>query len=173
MNRYQMPVENSFRRAFFFGVPFPAKILYFYSMAHAHASLPDLLKQHGIRQTRSRLDILGQFASREHALSQPDLEKALGASYDRVTIYRTLTLYLKKGLLHQVLDDTGAMKYALCKSVCGIDNHHHDHVHFKCDQCGQTMCLNEVHIPAISLPNGFRVREKNLLMTGVCGNCTP
>lgn len=137
----------------------------------ATGALDQLLKSHGIRKTRSRLDILNEFAANSHALSQPDLEKALGKELDRVTIYRTLTLYLEKGILHQVLDDAGAMKYALCKEACGSDDHHHDHVHFKCDACGQTTCLEQVHIPRITLPQGFNVREKNLLMTGTCASC--
>ncbi len=141
-------------------------------MAVSSTQLPELLKRRGIRQTRSRMDILEKFAHIDHALSQPDLEKSLGRAYDRVTIYRTLTLYVEKGLLHQVLDDSGAMKYALCNHECGTDDHHHDHIHFKCDDCGQTTCLENVHIPQVNLPNGFKVREKNLLMMGVCENCS-
>lgn len=141
-------------------------------MANKTDTLSRLLKNHEIRRTNSRMDILEEFARHEHALSQPDLEKALGAQYDRVTIYRTLTLYLDRGILHQVLDDSGAMKYALCQDTCAEDDHHHDHVHFKCTDCGQTVCISDAHIPRIPLPSGYRLREQNLLMTGVCANCT-
>ena len=140
-------------------------------MATTTDTLGRLLKEHSIRRTNSRMDILQEFARNRHALSQPDLEKSLGEEYDRVTIYRTLTLYLDRGILHQVLDDSGAMKYALCQETCGTDHHHHDHVHFKCTNCDQTVCISDAHIPRITLPQGFRLEEQNLLMTGVCANC--
>ena len=141
-------------------------------MSVAQNTLVDILKDHDIRKTGSRLDILRQFAEKGHALSQPDLEKALENQCDRVTIYRTLTLYQEKGLIHTVLDDSGAMKYALCKDSChDHDHHHHDHVHFKCTDCGRTTCIENALIPRIDLPAGFKVQEQNLLMTGVCAGC--
>lgn len=130
-----------------------------------------MLRDHTIRQTSSRLDILAEFVGREHALSQPDLERSLGEQYDRVTIYRTLTLYLEKGLIHQVLDDAGVMKYALCNHHCSDADHHHDHIHFKCNVCGQTVCIDDLHVPRFKLPEGYQVEEQNILMTGTCRNC--
>ncbi len=106
-----------------------------------------------------------------HALSQPDLEKALGELYDRVTIYRTLTLYLEKGILHKVLDDSGAMKYALCPDACHSHDHRHDHVHFKCLRCGNTSCIEDLEVPRLVLPNGYTLTEANFLLSGVCKSC--
>lgn len=140
-------------------------------MATPQTALVRILKNHQIRKTGSRLDILRQFTEHHHALSQPDLEKALNDQYDRVTIYRTLTLYQEKGLIHTVLDDAGAMKYALCKEMCSDATHNHDHVHFKCNKCSQTTCLDEVLIPPLKLPGGYSKQEQNLLITGICDQC--
>lgn len=132
-----------------------------------------LLEHHGIRNTSGRMDILRLFFDHEHALSQPDLERQLVEKYDRVTIYRTLTLYLEKGILHKVLDDAGAMKYALCPDTCNNDGHKHDHehVHFKCTTCGNTTCIEEVVVPHLHLPKGYKLQETNLLLSGVCKDC--
>lgn len=131
-----------------------------------------LLQEHKIRKTGCREEILNEFFSHSHALSQPDLEKAVGEEFDRVTIYRTLTLFLEKGLIHKVLDDSGAMKYALCPSACGEDgHHHHEHVHFKCVKCGMTLCLDHVEIPKLTLPEGFSMVETDLLVQGICSQC--
>jgi Fur family ferric uptake transcriptional regulator len=132
-----------------------------------------VLADRGIRHTNGREDILSMFLEHGHALSQPDLERKLIDKYDRVTIYRTLTLYLEKGILHKVLDDVGAMKYALCPDACHQANHHHahDHVHFKCLRCGNTTCLDQLEVPAIKLPAGYVLEECNLLMSGVCPSC--
>lgn len=130
-----------------------------------------ILKSHKIRQTDCRKDILGEFITRGYALSQPDLERAVGTEFDRVTIYRTLSLYLDKGIIHKVLDDKGAMKYALCPETCSEHHHHHEHVHFKCSNCSQTTCLDHVELPSFSLPGGYQVKESNLLLQGICPKC--
>lgn len=130
-----------------------------------------LLKQHSIRNTGCREGIIEEFYKYPHALSQPDLEKAIGGDFDRVTIYRTLTLFLEKGLLHKVPDDSGATKYALCPEDCSEDAHSHEHVHFKCTNCGMTQCLDHVHIPEVRLPEGFTFIETNLLVQGICREC--
>jgi Fur family ferric uptake transcriptional regulator len=44
-------------------------------------------------------------------------------------------------------------------------------VHFKCSQCGQTICINDVHVPAIALPGGYQVNEQNVLLQGTCPSC--
>jgi Fur family ferric uptake transcriptional regulator len=140
-------------------------------MAETISHLEQLLRDHDIRHTDGRLAILHAFDGAGHALSQPDLEKSLGTQHDRVTIYRTLTLYLEKGILHKVLDDSGAMKYALCAEACHAHDHQHDHVHFKCTRCGNTSCLDELEVPRLVLPRGYTLSEANFLLSGVCGPC--
>lgn len=131
-----------------------------------------LLSTHQLRITQSRLDVLTLFMDKGTALSQPEIEDEMKGQCDRVTIYRTLATFLDKGLVHKVLDDAGAAKYALCAGGCQETTaHHHNHVHFKCNQCGQTLCINDVHVPAISLPGGFRVSEQNVLLQGTCPSC--
>ena len=131
------------------------------------------LSDFDLRSTPCRIDVLSSFQAVDFALSQGDIEHKLSVQYDRVTIYRTLKTFLSSGLLHKVLDDNGGVKYALCKELCHLGDHHHqhDHVHFKCNQCGQTTCLETVHIPTIVLPAGFIKQESNLLIQGVCTSC--
>lgn len=134
--------------------------------------LDKLLRRYEIRNTVGRMAVLEHFAAISHAQSQPDLERALGDQFDRVTIYRTLTLFLEKGIIHKVLDDAGAMKYALCPDTCGSHSHHqHDHVHFKCNVCGNTQCIEDLEVPSLHLPKGFILHEANFLLSGVCIEC--
>ncbi|MCB0486872.1 MAG: transcriptional repressor [Cyclobacteriaceae bacterium] len=130
-----------------------------------------ILRDSKLRSTISRTTILGLFLKNEHALSYSDIEHEVSTSFDRVTVYRTLKTFLDKGIIHKILDDTGGLKYALCNNLCSTEEHHHDHVHFKCVQCGQTSCLDEVEIPVIALPTGYRAAEVNLLIQGTCSAC--
>ena len=134
-------------------------------------SATQTLKNFDLRHTSGREEVLNLFLGADHALSHGDIETGLGPDHDRVTIYRTLRTFLDKGILHKVLDDGGNPKYALCRETCAQGHHHHDHVHFKCEDCGQTTCLDQVIIPAVHLPNGYSRKEMNLLIQGVCQDC--
>lgn len=131
----------------------------------------DTLKQHQLRNTTCREEVINLFATRGVALSHSDLESTLGEMFDRVTLYRTLKTFVEKGILHKVLDDNG-LRYALCKQECSTHGHQHDHVHFKCVNCGETNCLEHTHIPAFPLPDGYKAQEINLLIQGICPQCT-
>ncbi|NOT75092.1 MAG: transcriptional repressor [Cyclobacteriaceae bacterium] len=130
-----------------------------------------ILRDFKLRSTASRSDILNLFIQNPYALSYSDIEKQVAETYDRVTVYRTLKTFLDKGVVHKVLDDQGSLKYALCKDHCTTGEHHHEHVHFKCIDCGQTNCLEDVEIPTIHLPKGYMPKELNLLIQGVCSKC--
>lgn len=130
-----------------------------------------LLKDFRLRSTPSRQEILHLFLQKDYALSHGDIEKEISNELDRVTVYRTLKTFLDKGLIHKVLDDEGSPKYALCNEACTSTDHHHNHVHFKCVSCGQTNCMS-VEIPAVKLPKGYKATELNLLIQGICENCS-
>lgn len=137
-------------------------------------SAKDKLDQFHLRYTPCREEVLRVLEAKSFAQSQGDIENALVNQFDRVTIYRTLKSFLSSGIIHKVLDDVGGVKYALCKELChqtDLAHHHHDHVHFKCTHCGQTTCLEEVHIPTIMLPQGYTKQESNLLIQGICKRC--
>ncbi len=129
-----------------------------------------ILKSHNLRITDCRLDIIEEFLDKQVALAHSDLEERLDKKFDRVTIYRTLNTFLENDIIHKVLDDRGATKYALCSHEDDHD-HSHEHVHFKCDVCGETTCLESISLPQMKLPKGFEKREMNLLITGICDKC--
>ena len=131
-----------------------------------------LLRDHRLRRTSSRSAILGLFQRNTQALSHGDIEKHLASGFDRVTVYRTLKAFVDKGVLHKVLDDQGALKYALCNDDCSVSGHRHEHVHFKCSHCGETSCMEGVAIPPVTLPGGYEAHEMNLLIQGICERCS-
>jgi Fur family ferric uptake transcriptional regulator len=130
-----------------------------------------ILKDYELRTTTSRSAILRLFIKNSFALSYSDIEREIAATFDRVTVYRTLKTFLDKGVIHKVLDDEGSLKYALCSEPCSTHEHHHEHVHFKCTKCGHTNCLEDVTIPIVRLPKGYIAQEVNLLIQGTCNKC--
>ena len=135
------------------------------------SKIQKILKDHSLRLTQGRSDIISVFIKKNVAIAHSDIEQEVDGKYDRVTIYRTLKSFLDKGLIHKVLDDSGVMHYALCDDACTEIGHQHDHIHFKCTACGETTCLDHVHIPSVDLPQGFTFGESNYLISGVCKKC--
>jgi Fur family transcriptional regulator, ferric uptake regulator len=130
-----------------------------------------LLLRYGLRKTSCRTDVLKLFMQHDYALSHADLERKLDDEYDRVTLYRTLYSFKEQGLIHSIHDTNGIAKYALCKEACTLHKHQDNHVHFTCNQCGQTYCLNEVHIPVTVLPDGYNIESLHFSAKGVCQAC--
>lgn len=132
----------------------------------------NILEKHDLRNTPSRLSVLTVFNENNFAISHADIEKALKDEIDRVTIYRTLNTFLEKGIIHKVIDDSGVSKYAICVAECSENHHHDNHVHFKCQKCGNSECMNGISIPQLALPKGYVITESNLLIEGVCKHCS-
>lgn len=133
--------------------------------------ITNILKQNRLSVTVSRQKILNYFLSADGALSHADIEKNIGESFDRVTVYRTLQSFVEKGIIHLIPTTDNSIKYALCKSDCAPGHHHDDHVHFICGECEKTICLDDVDIPVVKLPKGFTPSRFQMVVTGVCVEC--
>lgn len=131
----------------------------------------DLLKSNSLSVTGSRKKILELFFSSPGALAHGDIEKKTGEKFDRVTVYRTLQTFLEKGIIHTIPTADNAIRYALCRETCTEGHHHDDHVHFICSVCNTTICLDDVLIPTVRLPEGFVTEEKQMVVKGVCKDC--
>lgn len=140
-------------------------------MEHISA-IDKTLKKYNIRPTRIRREILELFLKKEYALSHADIVNEISHQFDRVTIYRALKLFADHGLIHKVMDDSGAARFACpfseasqTNEVCG------EHLHFKCINCGHIYCLNEIDRNDIHLPGEYKFLSLTLTATGICKAC--
>ena len=133
--------------------------------------IDQLLKQHQLSLTASRKKILEIFLAMPGALSHADIEKKAGEKFDRVTVYRTLQVFLEKGIIHSIPTAENTIHYALCKDNCYEGHHHDNHVHFICGNCGQTTCLEHVQVPEVKLPKGFSPKQVEMIISGTCNTC--
>jgi Fur family ferric uptake transcriptional regulator len=130
-----------------------------------------LLEKHHLKKTGPRLKVLSMLAAKNVATSQPDLEGVM-ADIDRVTLYRILNAFEEKGIIHKVFDLNGTANYAMCSSNCGENHHHDEHLHFNCTNCKNVYCLDDLHLPHITLPAGFKTTGFTLYATGICSKCS-
>ncbi len=131
----------------------------------------DVLKRFRLSITDSRLQILSLFYKAPGALAHADIEKKTGDTIDRVTIYRTLQTFEEKGIIHSIPTSDNSVKYALCKETCAEGHHHDNHVHFICDDCSKTICLDDVLVPDVKLPRGFKPNQSQMVVNGLCKDC--
>jgi Fur family ferric uptake transcriptional regulator len=130
-----------------------------------------ILKRNQLSITGSRQTILELFLSSNGALAHADIEKNTGERFDRVTVYRTLQSFMEKGIIHTIPSADNSIRYALCKDECSQGHHHDNHVHFICNECSRTTCLESVTVPEVKLPDGFRPVQSQMIVSGVCGEC--
>ncbi|MCC5946515.1 MAG: transcriptional repressor [Bernardetiaceae bacterium] len=141
-------------------------------MTHLESTSLDLLKLHGLRKTPCRLAVLELFFRERAALSHQNIEQQTqNSNFDRVTIYRTLTTFEEKGILHRVPDLEGQAKYALCSEKCSEHAHHDAHVHFKCQTCEKVLCMEDIPLPETAAPKGYQVKTASFLLEGLCAEC--
>ncbi len=132
------------------------------------AQLIILMQQHGIRPTANRIIVAKALAEESRPLTMTELDDRIG-SIDKSGIFRTLTLFKEQHLVH-VLEDGEGVRYELCHSHDhSIDNDMH--VHFHCEHCGQTICLEDLPIPEVTLPDGYEVQSANFVLKGICPKC--
>lgn len=132
--------------------------------------LKQILKTHNLRITDCRLDVMQLFLKEKSALSQGDLESRF-SQYDRVTLYRTLNSFLDSGILHRIPNENGTATYGLCHETCTPEHHAHNHIHFKCNNCGQIECLDDKTVPKVTVPSGYEIEHVNLIVDGICAEC--
>jgi Fur family ferric uptake transcriptional regulator len=134
-------------------------------------NVDDILRRNLLSVTDGRKQILKLFLAQPDALAHSDIEKKTGASFDRVTVYRTLQTFLEKGIIHSIPTADNSVRYALCKDNCSAGHHHDNHVHFVCNECGKTVCLDDVVIPPLKLPKGYRPENVEVVVNGICKDC--
>lgn len=132
----------------------------------------NILKKNNLSVTENRVSILSLFLKSRLPLTHAQIEQMSTNKLDRVSIYRTLQVFVEKGILHHIPTANDSIVYALCQDECSTHHQHvDDHVHFFCNTCLKYYCIEQVQIPTIQLPNGYLAHEKQVVIQGICKQC--
>ena len=129
-----------------------------------------LLEQHGIKLTANRILIAKIMSTLDYPISMKELETML-LTMDKSSIFRTLSLFKSHHLVHQMEDGNDIVRYELCHSL-NKETDEDIHVHFYCEHCHRTFCLNEISVPQVNLPVGYRQTAVNYMIKGICPDCS-
>ena len=127
------------------------------------------LESKGIRPTANRILVMKTLMGEQNPQSLSNLERKMG-SMDKSSIFRTLTLFLEHDVVHAFEDGRGVLCYELCEEK-GACNHHDGHIHFYCESCQRSFCMEDIHIPSFELPEGFYPHSISFVNKGECPDC--
>jgi Fur family ferric uptake transcriptional regulator len=138
--------------------------------ADADASTKTQLEQAGLRVTPVRREVLAALTRVGYPLAQAELAALRGLkSFDRVTLYRTLSRLKEAGLVHAVQGMDGAWRFCAHPVLdAGCPG---NHPHFLCLGCGRMRCLTGQKLPHVRVPPDVEVQGKQLVVYGLCSGC--
>lgn len=135
-----------------------------------NSELETILTAKGIKPTSNRILVLRELSGATRPMSLADLETALD-TLDKTSIFRVLELFAENDIVHVIEDGSRSLKYELCHG----DIRHSisdQHVHFYCERCMQTFCLEDISVPQIAIPAGFVPHSVNYMLKGFCPKCS-
>ncbi len=127
-----------------------------------------ILKQSNYSLTKPRRIIFNLLLGQKPQ-SMQRLVAAAGPKVDRATVYRTIDLFEKLGIVHKL---NIGFKYKLELSDAFVGHHHH----FYCTGCERTYSLEantmlETMIDTLTLKAGHSPRGHQLEIYGLCRSC--
>jgi Fur family ferric uptake transcriptional regulator len=133
------------------------------------ATLKALLSKNNASLTAPRKIVFNLLLSTEPQSMQVLVKRAEG-KVDRATVYRTIELFEKLGIVHRL---NIGWKYKVELSDIFLGHHHH----FHCSNCGKTFTLSanpmlETMIDTAVSKEGYSPRGHNLEITGLCPACS-
>ena len=127
------------------------------------------LQHKGIKPTSNRILVYKTLYDTSTPLSLTNLE-AMMLTMDKSSIFRVLSLFLQHDVVHAFEDGRGIINYELCNEQ-GPCDHHDNHLHFYCEHCQRSFCLDSVQLPEFNLPEGFCAHAFSFVIKGVCPQC--
>jgi len=131
-------------------------------------ALKQALKVRGYSLTKPRQDVFAALADSD-ALSMRQLLSKLGHKMDRASVYRTVDLFEKLGIVNRLQI---GWKYKLELSEAFAEHHHHA----ACMNCGKVIAFEEgkdleKRIDNIAHDLNFTIASHTLEIRGLCPSC--
>lgn len=128
-----------------------------------------LLLHKGVKPTANRILVLRALQKAAQPVSLSDLEAKL-LTMDKSSIFRVLTLFLAHDVVHSFEDGRGILHYELCGCE-GLCDHSDGHIHFYCETCHRSFCMEDLELPHFDLPTGFAAHSSSFVIKGECPRC--
>lgn len=137
-------------------------------------AIDELLRLAKLRRTPVRAGVIDILQAAKAPLAAADILAKLPPRTDVVTLYRTLTTFVNKKIVHRVHGDHNVWLFAMGDPERTTP---HRHPHFVCESCGKVECLHDALLPAnfiqtLGVPNKYKIRYPEVVLHGRCPRCT-
>jgi Fur family ferric uptake transcriptional regulator len=138
-----------------------------------NSNIIKILEDYEVKPTPMRMLVLEQMISQNRNLSLADIENLLYPA-DRITIYRTLQTFVKKGIAHAIDTVGNGSVYALCHDGCTHYAHIDQHPHFVCDNCKKIICCTDFMYSLKQKQDTpvYIINKIEITIKGLCPECT-
>jgi Fur family transcriptional regulator, ferric uptake regulator len=137
---------------------------------HETAGITGRLSEKGYRMTPQRMMILSAMESSHDHISAEEIYAQVSAKYPHInisTVYRTLELLKKLGMVYEIDLGEGRIRYHAEGS-----GHHH---HLVCQGCGEVIDIEEATLSSLKdillRDYGFSADLKHVGIFGSCEKC--
>lgn len=127
------------------------------------------LEDKEVRPTANRILVLEKLYELSRPVPLSELELLLD-TIDKSGIFRVLTLFLEHDIVHAFEDGRGVLNYELCTNR-GQCNHSDYHIHFYCESCRKSFCMENLKLPELPLPYGYTPHSFSFVIKGECPQC--
>jgi Fur family ferric uptake transcriptional regulator len=142
------------------------------SEAQARPDARRLLTASGIRPTRQRLLVLQILAAEPNDATAQQIHAHLrdqGHSVGLATVYRTLSVLSRYGVVDALTHHPGEVCYRLCTA----GDHHH---HLVCTECHRVVELRDCDLDSwlaqLGTEHSFTVTAHTVEVAGLCADCS-
>lgn len=127
------------------------------------------LHEQKLKATPARMNVLEVISNYGKAIPFSKIQSSL-QNIDRVTLYRTIHILTKNGIIHEALIGKNETFYAICSTKCSTEGHTHKHIHFKCTECNSVTCVDTIQPVNVSIANHI-IKSIDIEAFGICDSC--
>jgi Fur family ferric uptake transcriptional regulator len=124
-----------------------------------------ILTKHQIAITKTRLLILQSFLQSSEPLTRNDFYNDSMPELNRISIFRTLKLFLDKKIIYRVHATDRVSRYLLRQVATSV------HSNFICKVCKKVMPLKTIDLPEVELPEDYTQQNIEIIIEGLCDSC--
>lgn len=109
--------------------------------------------------------ILESFLQSSEPLTRNDFYNDTMPELNRITIFRTLKLFLNKKIIYRVHATDRVNRYLLRQVATSV------HSNFICRVCKKVIPLNTIDPPEVELPEDYTQQNMEIIIEGLCNTC--
>lgn len=136
-------------------------------------AIANILKQRGIYVTNTRIVVFKIMTEHKGPINASQIHKLSANKLDRISVYRTLQVFLKKDLILTIPNSKGWPKYLLKNISENKDSGKPKRmiIYFICRNCGKVETVKTLKHLAELTPSNHEVDTSQLILEGKCSDC--